>query len=433
MNRKKILIFTLIFASISVIPANLTKAEEIKSTIIYQNALGVTTNQLKPYILNEKELHTVFVNFSKDIEKLQLNTGYYVFDNKKYGLDDSEVYVMISLGKRPTTGYGINLLSAEDIEGTSKITIQEIKPLPNAMVGEAITHPYIILRYSKGTSNVKVVAEDGAELSALVNPLETEDTEWNDLKPWWDVSADKEWLITFKKNITTTMISDNMIYVRDSNGNKVPVELITGTDNKTVQVVPVEKYSEGQTYYLFISNKVNLPKDSSDNKKGYRMTFSIESEVTVGDPVTQEANSCVISSRNENAPIFDAATNLQVGILSQGFSIDLTDINDGKAYFSLPITDGKITEKKYYVPMQYLSKAYKEPFVVPMIISTDMIKIKQNASIYSIENGVKQLLMKTTQAIGPMHYIMKTDNGYQFVFANNVVYVQPDDVEIIKE
>lgn len=64
--------------------------------------------------------------------------------------------------------------------------------------------------------------------------------------------------------------------MRDSNGSKVPVKLVTGDDNKTVKVVPVEKYDLGQVYHLFISNKTNLQKDSTDKAKGYRMTFSVK-------------------------------------------------------------------------------------------------------------------------------------------------------------
>lgn len=438
MNRKNELILTLLFATISVAPANLVKAKEIKpeaisvaSCLAATPVQGITTNQLKPYVLNEKEVQTILGNFSDEIEKLKYHSGYYVFDNEKYGIKDSEVYVMISLGERNTTGYGIKVVSAEDIEGVSKITIQETKPLPDMMVGEVVTYPYIIVKFSQGTPNVKVVTDSGTELFSLMNQLELEEKDWKNLKPYWDVSEDKEWLITFKKDISTTAVNDDTIYVRDSGGRKVPVELITGEDNKTIKIVPIEKYVEGQTYYLFISNKINLQKDSTNNTKGYRMTFSIKGDVTVGDTVNQEANSCVVTSRTENAPVFDAVSNEQVGVLSKGFSINLNDIKDGKVYFSIPTTDA--AQKKYYVPIKYLAKAYKEPFVIPTIISTDMIKIKENASIYTIDNGVKQLVMKTSQNIDPMHYIMKTENGYEFVLANNVVYVQPNDVELIKE
>lgn len=445
MNRRNMLIFTLLFATISVAPMSLAKAEEIKpeasSRIICSTTIstqGITTNKLKIYVLNEKEVQTISSNFSSEFEKLKQHTGYYVLDNTKYGIKDSDVYVMISLGARNTTGYGIKVTSADDIEGTSKITIQETKPSPDMMVGDAITYPIVIVKFAQGTPNVKVVTDSGTELSSLVNPLEMEDKEWNDLKPFGDVAEDKEWLITFKNNISTTNVNDDTVYVRNNSGSKVPVELVTGEDNKTIKIVPTEKYVQGQNYYLFISNKVNSKKDSTNNKKGYRMAFSIKSDVKVGDAVNQEANSCVVTARTENAPIFDAVTNQQVGVLSKGFSININDIKDSKVHFSISTTDdgsvkGNAIKKQYYVPIKYLSKAYKEPFVVPMIISTDMIKIKENASIYTIDNGVKQLLMKTSQSIDSMHYIMKTENGYEFIFANNVVYVQPEDVELIKE
>lgn len=442
MNRKNILILALIFASVSLAPASLVKAKEIKpeatSTVICGTTTpvqGITTNKLNPYVLNEKEVQTALGRFSKEIENLKHHEGYYVFDNAKYGIKDSEVYVMISLGERNTTGYGIKILSAEDIEGISKITIQETKPSTGTMVGEAITYPYVIVKFAQGTPKVKVLTDKGTELPSLVDLSELENKDWKSLKPCWDVPEDKEWLITFKKDISKTEVNDNTIYVRDSNGGKIPAKLVIGEDNKTVKVVPVEKYASGQTYFLFISDKVYSQKDLSNNKKGYRMSFSIKGNVTVGDSANQKANSCVVPSRIGNAPIFDASTNQQVGVISKDFSINLNDIRDGKVYFSLPVTEGKdnVIQKQYYVPIKYLDKAYKEPLAVPLIISTDMIKIKENASIYTIDNGVKQLIMKTSKNVGPMHYIMKTENGYQFVLANNVVYVQPEDVELIKE
>lgn len=443
MNRKNALLLVLIFAGTLAAPATIVKATEAKLEPRYKvisapviPIKGFTTNQLKPYILSDKEVQAVLGNYSDEIEKLKSKTGYYVFDKEKYGINDSNVYVMISLGQRNTTGYGLQVNSVEDIEGISKITIHEIKPAPDAMVGEAITYPYMILRFAQGTPNVKVVTDSGEELPSLVNTSELEERGWNDLKPWWDVSEDKEWLITFKKSITAVAINDETVYVRDSSGRKVATQLIKGEDKKTVRVVPVEKYIPGETYYLFISDKMNTKKEATVISTGYRMQFTIKSEISVEEPVKQEANCYVVSSEFENVPLYDAVTDKHAGTVFKDFSVNLTDVRDDKAYFTVQVADDLLADntiqKQYYIPVKYLEKTYKEPFIIPMIISIDKIKVKENATLYAINDGVKQPAMKTGQAIGPMHFIMKTSNGYEFTLANNIVFLQPEDVELIK-
>jgi hypothetical protein len=343
-------------------------SSDMEPKVVYSSVApvrSITTNQLKPYILSDKELYGVLGDSSDEIQKLKLKSGYYVFNNEKYGIKDSNVYVMISLGQRNTTGYGIKVISVEDIEGISKITIQETKPAPDMMLGQVVTYPYIILRFAQGTPNVKVVTEDGLKLSPLVQNSKGKVKVWNPEK-------NKKWFISnmnmFKKTINQIRrcgVIDNVV-----------------------------------------------------------------------KPEKSQANSYSISRKFENVPLFDAETNKQVATVSNGFSIPLSDIKDDKVYFSLPVTDNtsqnKVAQKQYYVPSKYLEKAYKEPFVMLMIISTDTIILKDNASIYSYDNGKKNLVMKTSEKIGPFYFIQKTDNGYQFQFANNLVYVQPEDVEYIK-
>lgn len=343
---------------------------EVAPKVIYSTISApvnqITTNQLKPYVLSDKELYGVLGNYSDQIQKLKLQSGYYVFDNEKYDIKDSNVYVMISLGQRNTTGYGIKVLSVEDIEGISKITIQETKPAPDMMVGEAITYPYIVVRFSQGTPNVKVVTDNGVELSPINQNSKGKAKVWHPEK-------NKKWFITFK-NMNSFM--------------KIISEL----------------------------RESGIIKDAVK-------------------PEQKQANSYSISKEFENAPLFDAETNKQVATVSKRFSVSLSDLKDDKVYFNLPVTDGtlqdKVIQKQYYIPSKYLQKAYKEPVMTIMMISIDSIVLKENASIYSYDNGKKNLVMKTSEKIGPLHFIQKTDNGYQFLFANNVVYVQPEDVEYI--
>lgn len=443
MNRRNMWILTLILTIVSATaPVGMAKAEGNNSMpvskVIYapiNSEQSIRTNQLKPYVLSEKEVQTIFGNFFDEIEKFRLQSGYYVFDNEKYGIKDANVYVMISLGQRNTTGYGINIVSAEDIEGTAKITIKERIPKSGMMVGEALTYPYLIVKLPQGTSNVKVVTDSGRKMSSQVDSSELKAKEWRNLKSWENVAEDKQWLITFKNDISKEDINSDVIYVRDGNGKKVPTQLITREDKRTVTVIPMEKYAAGESYYLFISGKVGSQEAIQNEGNMYRMNFNIKGAAPV-DSLKQEANAYIVSSEFKNVPIFDGDTDKQVGTVSEGFSINLTGARGDRVYFSVPVVapsqPNKKSSKEYYVSAKYLEKAYKEPFITLMIISTDMIKIKENTSIYTIDNGVKESVMKTSKNIGPLHYIYKSENGYQFVLGNNLVYVNPEDVELIK-
>jgi hypothetical protein len=289
MKKNRLLTWALALTiTLGALPFSFVKAEEVKNEgsnqLISSPVMpirGITTNKLTPYVLNEKELNTVFNGFTEEIESLKLQEGFYVFDNEKYGIKDNNVYVMISLGQRGTPGYGIKVLSVEYIEGISAIAIQETKPAPDMMLPQVITHPFIVVRFAQGTRNVRVTKDDGKELSSLVRSSELEEKGWINLKAATNVAAGKEWRITFNKDISKLTIDESTIYVRDSSGRKVPVELISDKDSKSIRVVPEQYYEEGETYYLFIADRMNSKFSRFLKLKGYRMKFTIEVGVVV--------------------------------------------------------------------------------------------------------------------------------------------------------
>jgi hypothetical protein len=286
-NKKKTFIWalTLIF-TLSAVPFGYVKAEESNSgteaKIVFAPIRGITVNKLNPYVLNEKEENTVFDGFQKEIESLKTQEGYYVFDNEKYGIKDSNVYVLISLGQRNTGGYGLKVISAEDNEGISAITIEETKPAPDMMVAQVITYPYVIVRFSQGTPNVTVETTNGVQFNPLLASDELNESGWNDFNTRINTPANKEWRIIFNRDVAGSYINNNTIYVRDSKGRLVPTELHIEKDKKTVRVIPQEAYAEGETYCLFISDKINGKISSRGTVfKGYRMKFIIEANIIV--------------------------------------------------------------------------------------------------------------------------------------------------------
>lgn len=76
----------------------------------------------------------------------------------------------------------------------------------------------------------------------------------------WDqtsVSVNKEWKIQFNTQLLENTITENTIYVKDSNGNKVDtIELEYNENEKSVTVENTEEYQLNQSYTLHISSGV---------------------------------------------------------------------------------------------------------------------------------------------------------------------------------
>ncbi|MGH7794636.1 MAG: protease complex subunit PrcB family protein [Candidatus Binatia bacterium] len=67
----------------------------------------------------------------------------------------SEIVVGVFLGEKPTGGHAIEIVSAERIDGTLLISFVEKIPPPGAMVTQAITQPFHIVRVAiNGTGAV---------------------------------------------------------------------------------------------------------------------------------------------------------------------------------------------------------------------------------------------------------------------------------------
>lgn len=58
---------------------------------------------------------------------------------------ENSQYLLISLGKRNTGGYSIEIVSVEEKAGQVVVTYRERKPAPGEMVIQVITYPWIVL------------------------------------------------------------------------------------------------------------------------------------------------------------------------------------------------------------------------------------------------------------------------------------------------
>lgn len=88
------------------------------------------------------------------------------------------------------------------------------------------------------------------------------------------VSTNKEWHIKFSKEADKSTINGDNIYVLDSKGNKVDINISYGSDD-VLRISPANGYISGGTYSLYISKKV-LSKDKTPLTNALRYNFTVQ-------------------------------------------------------------------------------------------------------------------------------------------------------------
>lgn len=90
----------------------------------------------------------------------------------------------------------------------------------------------------------------------------------------YKVAANKEWDIKFTQEANKDTLTAENIYVLDSSGNKVDINISYGSDN-ILRVSPVDYYKHGETYRLYIDKNVTS-KDNTPLKKSLRYEFVVD-------------------------------------------------------------------------------------------------------------------------------------------------------------
>lgn len=97
------------------------------------------------------------------------------------------------------------------------------------------------------------------------------------------VSSNKQWKITFNKEVNLDEQTKNSIVVSDSNGVAVNVTKTKGTDNKTIIVAPpTNGYTVGQQYTLTVGSNLTAA-DGKKIKSSHSVKFLISSNNNNGN------------------------------------------------------------------------------------------------------------------------------------------------------
>ena len=166
---KKILILMLVFAlTVGILAACQTaasdngKPEAAGSTTEKEKTPAAGDNQNEGIAYNKLTFEEIYdtgtlpAEIAGNIERLGHTRGYAYFK-----LNDAFI-VSVNSGERNTGGYSTKVKSVEDIEGITKITVEETAPDKDAMVTQALTYPMTVIKVKGAAENFQVV--DGNEM-----------------------------------------------------------------------------------------------------------------------------------------------------------------------------------------------------------------------------------------------------------------------------
>ncbi|RUL54665.1 protease complex subunit PrcB family protein [Lysinibacillus antri] len=199
---------------------------------------------------------------------------------KKPGYYNLENLYVITLGEKPTTGYGIKFVDSQTTFEMEQIQVKLTKPDPEKVYSTVITHPYIVGRLDLPSKTMSIEVMD----------VETGKSAFEEKDPYTAVAINKEWTIRFNTKINEDTVTAENIYIYEkANGqpiNKFPVRLTLLDDEQTVKVKPLANYKYGHEYKLFISKEVSSTKNikmKADKEVAFTTVKAPEVEVPPAD------------------------------------------------------------------------------------------------------------------------------------------------------
>ncbi|MBU3143412.1 protease complex subunit PrcB family protein [Clostridium sp. CF012] len=120
---------------------------------------GITTNILKYEIVKESSVPASIIDSVKDI---RTQRGFVLIKNS-----DGSNLVRIATGEKASGGHGIVVKSIKDVEGITKVVIEEVKPAPTQFSTMQLMYPSIFVKVLGGTPNIEVTTVDKLILNEL--------------------------------------------------------------------------------------------------------------------------------------------------------------------------------------------------------------------------------------------------------------------------
>lgn len=120
---------------------------------------GITTNNVKFTVISD--VSVLPEGYQQQINNLRTQRGYFYSQN-----GDNFIMTFLS-GERNTGGYGIKVLSVEDIEGITKVIVEETSPAEGMIVPQMITYPAVTISLPLVHDRVEVVNTKGEKFELV--------------------------------------------------------------------------------------------------------------------------------------------------------------------------------------------------------------------------------------------------------------------------
>ncbi len=120
---------------------------------------GITVNKINFETISDSS--TLSQEIQNAIENLKTNKGYTFFEH------DGGYILVVFMGEKSSGGYSIDVISVEDNEGRTNVTVKETAPAKGDMVITAMTYPYAVITMKGVTDNFAVTNSDGESFKLL--------------------------------------------------------------------------------------------------------------------------------------------------------------------------------------------------------------------------------------------------------------------------
>ncbi len=172
-------------------------------------------------------------------------------------------------------------LEVQNINGVSQLFYAENNDEWNNKIKNLKLNNNITVKYTLGTPQ-KYKDKSAFPLSEILLPVDKSsftDKNWKELKSHKDIDVNKQWSLSFNRELSKDNINSTNIYITDSNGCIIPTSVSLMENKKSIKIIPLKPYCSGNTYYLFIANNISSSTKTALN--GFRMQFQIADEISV--------------------------------------------------------------------------------------------------------------------------------------------------------
>ena len=158
-----LLMLVLVFSMVGCSTKKDSKADDASTKDAAVEAAEEAENFGKPIEFEVISVGDLQSNFKLQADLLLYEKGYFIWDGQ-----DGFNYMLISSGEKPTSGYGLSVVSLGDYDGEFKLLVAEGNPPKDAKMPQILTYPHVVIKYASDVQ-VSTVLDEKGESFELIN------------------------------------------------------------------------------------------------------------------------------------------------------------------------------------------------------------------------------------------------------------------------